>query len=206
MNIASKDELAKVIISIGAIKFGSFKLKLHENNPGAPLSPIYIDLRLLRSYPRAMRLTADIYKNIAKGMQYSILSDIPTASTPLTAVLSYILKVPMISPRIDKKEHGLIVPIDGSFSKGDIVLVIDDLITKADSKLDVISILESNGLVIHDLIVLIDREQGGVQVLKTKGYSCHCAFKLTELLSFYHNNSLISENDYNRTLAYLNNL
>ena len=35
-------------------KFGAFRLKLHETLPEAPLSPIYLDLRVLQSFPDAM--------------------------------------------------------------------------------------------------------------------------------------------------------
>lgn len=38
----AQERLCSQLFDIGAIKFGSFKLKLHEKNPEAPLSPIYI--------------------------------------------------------------------------------------------------------------------------------------------------------------------
>jgi hypothetical protein len=41
----SQGQLADIIYGRGAIKFGAFKLKLHEKHPDAPLSPIYITLR-----------------------------------------------------------------------------------------------------------------------------------------------------------------
>ncbi len=45
----TQKELADALFNIGAIKFGAFRLKLHEKNPTAPLSPIYVNLRDLRS-------------------------------------------------------------------------------------------------------------------------------------------------------------
>ena len=44
----------------GAIQFGAFRLKLHEDRPDAPLSPLYINLRLLRSYPDQMDVAVDV--------------------------------------------------------------------------------------------------------------------------------------------------
>ena len=38
-------KLAQLLFKVGAIKFGAFKLKLHEKDPDAPLSPIYLNLR-----------------------------------------------------------------------------------------------------------------------------------------------------------------
>ncbi len=34
-------DVADIILERGAFKFGAFKLKLHEKNPNAPLSPFY---------------------------------------------------------------------------------------------------------------------------------------------------------------------
>jgi orotate phosphoribosyltransferase len=199
----SKITLADVLIKMGAVKFGSFRLKLHDKFPDAPLSPIYIDLRLLRSFPDAMKSSVSVYQELAAGLQFDLLADIPTAATPITAVLSYITRIPMISPRMGQKDHGTTLPIDGKYEKRQVVLVVDDLITKADSKLAGISVLEDNGLVVRDLVVLIDREQGGVEALHEKGYACHCAFRLTDLLSYYSQNGMISSDDYLRTLKYL---
>jgi hypothetical protein len=54
MLVKNREQLAVELLNIGAIKFGNFRLKLHEKNPDAPLSPIYIDLRLLRSSSSSM--------------------------------------------------------------------------------------------------------------------------------------------------------
>lgn len=38
-------DLADCLIESGAFKVGAFKLKLHETDPEAPLSPYYISMR-----------------------------------------------------------------------------------------------------------------------------------------------------------------
>ena len=45
------------LLASGAVKFGAFRLKLHETQPDAPLSPMYVDLRVLRSFPDALDAT-----------------------------------------------------------------------------------------------------------------------------------------------------
>src|SRR5260370_16747363 len=45
---------ADALLACGAAKFGAFRLKLHEAQPDAPLSPIYLDLRVLQSFPDAL--------------------------------------------------------------------------------------------------------------------------------------------------------
>ena len=51
---ATQRAFADALLACGAVKFGAFRLKLHEREPDAPLSPIYVDLRVLRSWPDAI--------------------------------------------------------------------------------------------------------------------------------------------------------
>lgn len=198
-----KLKLAGQLLNIGAIKFGNFRLKLHEKNPDAPLSPIYIDLRLLRSFPEVIDSAVDVYRNLSNHFVFDVYADVPTAATPMVAILSHVTRIPMISPRKGEKKYGTTAPIDGIFAPGQRVLLVDDLITNAGSKLETISVLEDNRLIVSGVVVLIDREQGGGPELEKKGYACRAAFRLTELLEFYSNTGLISQEDYRRTMDYL---
>jgi uridine monophosphate synthetase len=199
----TKKSLAINLFDIGAIKFGHFKLKLHEKNPNAPLSPIYIDLRILRSFPDAMGSAIHVYRDLTRGVNFDLYADVPAAATPIVAILSYKTKVPMITPRMDKKEHGTKTAIDGVFQKGQVALLIDDLITKADSKIEAIGVLEENGLKVNEVLVLIDREQGGVQELEGRGFACLRAFGIKELLKFYLEIGKLDEEKYDRTIEYI---
>ena len=109
----------------------------------------------------------------------------------------------MISPRQDEKSHGVARKIDGAYKPGQVALLVDDLITKADSKLATIATLEENGLKVTDVVVLVDREQGGVAELTQHGCRCHRAFTLKELLNLYHETAAINPTDYDRTMVYL---
>ena len=202
----AKKELALGLIEIGAIKFGAFRLKLHDKNPRAPLSPIYFDLRILRSFPKVMDSAIRVYEEIIDGLKCDVYADVPTAATPIVAILSHETRVPMVSPRKEEKEHGIKRPIDGQFRQGEVAILIDDLITNAESKLEAISVLEENGLKVHDVAVIVDREQGGVQELEKRGYSCHVAFGLKELLDFYLSSEKISQDQYVKTTTYLKNI
>jgi len=199
----TQEKLAAALVDGAAIKFGQFRLKLHEEHPDAPLSPIYVDLRILRSLPDAMDLAVAVYRELTNGLRFDVYADIPTAATPFAALLSHETRRPMISPRMDKKGHGSGSPIDGIWKPGQTALVMDDLITKADSKLEAIRFLENNGLRVKDVVVLIDREQGGPDQLQKQGYKCHCAYRLKELLKFCADSGKISHADYERTMKYL---
>lgn len=195
--------LASGLFDIGAVKFGEFRLKLHEKNPDAPLSPIYIDLRILRSFPDVLDAAVDVYSEMIKGLEFDLLADVPTAATPIVALLSHHTRVPMISPRSDVKSHGTGRTIDGVYREGQTALLIDDLITRADSKIESARVLTGNGLRVKDIAVLVDREQGGAQAVGEIGITCHVAFGLKELLSVFLEDKKISTEQYERTVTYL---
>ncbi|MDO8672676.1 MAG: hypothetical protein Q7O66_14795 [Dehalococcoidia bacterium] len=194
--------LATGLFAIGAIKFGAFRLKLHETNPSAPLSPIYIDLRLLRSSPDVMDLATDALGEIATSLRYDRLADIPIGSSPIVAILSHKVRKPLITPR-PAKTHGTGGEISGSYSQGETILLVDDLISKADSKFEAIRILEAAGLRVKDVLVIVDREQGGARQLAEAGYILHAVMKVSDLLKFYLTSGMIDEARYSECISYL---
>lgn len=199
----AQQTVAEQLFEINAIKFGAFKMKLHETNPDAPLSPIYVDLRILRSFPKTMDAAMVLYIDLVKYLEFDILADVPTAATPIVAILSSRLQVPMISPRRDEKGHGLARKIDGVFQPGQTALLVDDLITQAHSKLETIKALEENGLKVNEIVVLVDREQGGPEQLKAAGYKFYGALKLGDILKFYLDSGKIDLDQYQSTITYL---
>src|SRR3989344_4769836 len=82
-----QETLADSLFEIGAIKFGAFRLRLHETYPDAPLSPIYVDLRMLRRFPKEKALAIGQYEQLILPLRYDLLADIPTAATPIVASL-----------------------------------------------------------------------------------------------------------------------
>lgn len=181
-----------------------FRLKLHDKYPDAPLSPIYVDLRRLRSFPDTMDLVIYAFLRLIQNLKFDVLADVPTAATVFAAILSHQLRLPMVTPR-EPKTHGAGGNIDGHVTPGQTALLIDDLITKADSKLEAIRTLEARELHVRDIAVLIDREQGGTRALQRAGYALHAAFTLRELLDFYVREGLMSRGEYEEIQTYLAN-
>lgn len=191
------------LLASGAVKFGAFRLKLHETQPDAPLSPMYVDLRVLRSFPDALDATVAALQELIEtdGLVFSRYADVPMAATPMVAVLSHITRIPMITPR-ETKTHGAGGSINGFFHPGETVLVIDDVVTHADSKLEAIRTLEANGLVVDDVVVLVDREQGGPEAIAAAGYRLHAAVTISDLLAYWRETGGISEETYRAVADY----
>src|SRR5262249_4109932 len=125
----------------------------------------------------------------------------PMAATPLVAVLSHLTRVGMITPR-EPRTHGLSAAIDGAFDRGDTVLVVDDLVTHAESKLEAIRVLEASELRVRDVAVVVDREQGGPAQLAAAGYTLHAAVRLGQLLDYWRASERIDDATFARVKAY----
>lgn len=136
------------------------------------------------------------------GLEFDLLADVPTAATPIVVAMSLLTNTPMVTPREDKT-HGSGSKVDGIFKPGQRVLVVDDLITQGDSKLEAIGRLVSAGLKVQDVLVLVDREQGGVMQIQDAGYDIHVMYQFSDLVNFYCGEGLITEDTCAEILSYM---
>lgn len=179
-----------------------FRLKLHDKQPEAPLSPYYIDLRRLRGFPTVMAQVAETLLGLPGELHFDLLADIPISISPVVGVMAVKSNIRMVTPR-PPKERGTKSSVEGVFSPGERVLLVDDLITGADSKLEAIETLTEAGLIVQDVAVVIDREQGGGQELARRGVFLHVAFTVTEMLLCYELDGKINRVLFDEILDYI---
>jgi orotate phosphoribosyltransferase len=203
------ESLALGLFEAGCVQFGRFKLK------SGLISPIYLDLRLLVSAPATLWQTAGALAEIIRGLPgpdgqptrpqlvFDRIAAIPYAALPLGVALSLAIDRPMIYPRKEVKAYGTSRPIEGRFQAGEKALVLDDLITRGDSKLEAIAPLEDNGLVVADVLVVVDREQGGGAVLAERGYRLHSLLRMREMVDILARQDAITPQQHSEVLDYL---
>jgi len=204
MSLSPKiQQFADTLLRIDAIKFGAFKLKIHKTHPHAPLSPFYINFRVVQSDPQALAEAVDVYCHMAQNLQFDLVAGIPHGASTLGAVTGWQFKKPIILPRGEKKKYGMGGSVDGIYSAGQKVLVIDDLISQGASKLETIHSLEEEGLVVTDILVLLDRKQGGSDELRVQGYTLHAPMTAMELFEYYRSTGKISEEKFEEIVGYV---
>ena len=193
-----KQKIIDALIEIEAIKFGKFKLK------SGIISPIYIDLRIIVSYPQMLKNIAQGLMGLAESIEYDSIAGIPYTALPIATAYSLESGKPMIYARKEKKEYGTAQQIEGIWKKGDTVLIIDDLITDGASKSETFEVFESAGLVVNDIVILIDRERGGKENIQKTGHCVHSLISIFEVLDRIKSLNKLDKQRYNEILAFLN--
>ena len=150
-------------------------------------SPVYINLRDLPSYPEVFREVALELGRMVKESNVDRIVGVASAGVPIASAISYEYRIPMLYTRklegvknleeLEKKirEYGAHRLVEGRMENGDELGLVDDLITKADSKLiarsQVLHEAEKRGVDVScdKVFVVFDREQGGREVLEEHG-------------------------------------
>lgn len=174
------------LYDIGAIKFGSFKLK------SGIISPIYIDLRETISHPELLQKIAEIMWSKIHTKKFDRLCGVPYTALPIASYLSIKYNLPMVMRRKEAKDHGTKKIIEGIYAPNHNCVVLEDLITSGSSIIETIEPLEEAGMKVTDIVVFLDRQQGGRKNIEDKGYKLHSVVTLKQILDILHENKRIT--------------
>ena len=189
------ESLALGLYEIGAVKFGRFELQ------SGRISPIYVDLRVMISRPSLLRQAAQAYQQLLAPLSFDLLGAIPYGGLPIGTAIALEMNRPMIFHRKQAKNYGTGRQIEGIWSVGQRVVIIEDVITSGESILQGIAVLKAAGLQVLDAAVLINRQQGGAENLAANGYTLHSVFTLEKLLDLLLQVKKIDTSLYQRVIA-----
>jgi orotate phosphoribosyltransferase len=124
---------------------------------------------------REVELQPDAVGGLTMGadpVSYAIAHSSWLTGTPINA----------FSVRKKPKDHGTSRRIEGCFTPGDRVVVVEDVITSGGSALEACAAVEAEGGIVAAVFAVLDREAGGAAAIESAGYAVHSIFRVGELL------------------------
>ena len=155
-----------------SVRFGDFTLA------SGARSSWYIDCRLTTMSAPGQRLIGPLALTAIgdAGWRPDAVGGLTMGADPVAyaiAAASMDTRSPVdaFSVRKEAKRHGTGRRIEGNFTAGARVVVIEDVITSGGSALTAIDVIRAEGGEVLGLLALVDREAGGREKIETAGVS-----------------------------------
>ena len=100
----------------------------------------------------------------------------------LAAAASLASGLPFLIVRSQAKEYGTANRIEGVFASGELVCLVEDVVTAGGAALEAVSALREAGLEVRTAVCVVDREEGGHDALARHAVRLRPLFKASELL------------------------
>ncbi|WP_279617466.1 orotate phosphoribosyltransferase [Listeria monocytogenes] len=161
-------------------------------------SPIYCDNRLTLGFLKVRQFIA---KSLAEKIKQTfgevdVVAGTATAGIPHAAWVSDLLDLPMVYVRSKAKEHGKGNQIEGPISKGQKVVVIEDLISTGGSSLKAVEALEEAGAEVVGIAAIFTYGLAkGKQLLEESGTKLVTLTNYDELIEVALNENYVTGED-----------
>ena len=151
LDLIDAKNIAKNLLQINAIKLNSKSPFIWTSGWK---SPIYCDNRIILSYPKTRSfITTQICKKINTFYKKTnVIAGVATGGIGIGALVADLLELPFIYVRTSAKKHGRMNQIEGAYSKGQSVVVVEDLISTGKSSLMAVDALRNAELKINGMV------------------------------------------------------
>jgi orotate phosphoribosyltransferase len=163
-------ELLRQLLLERSVRFGDFTLASGRR------SSFYIDCRPTTMSAQGLVLIGRMgWQAIrARGWRPKLAGGLTMGADPVAYAVAAAswgsdLVLDGFSVRKEAKEHGAGRLIEGNFTAGQAVVVVEDVITSGGSAQKAITAVESAGGTVLGVLAVVDREEGGRQALEEQG-------------------------------------
>jgi orotate phosphoribosyltransferase len=115
--------------------------------------------------PDAVRLACPVLGAVALATSASLASGLP-----------------FVIVRDEAKEYGTANRIEGAFEPGELVCVIEDVVTSGGALVEAVEALREAGLTVRHAVCVVDREEGGSDALARAGVRLCPLFAVSEIV------------------------
>jgi orotate phosphoribosyltransferase len=172
------DELGRLLVDHALLE-GDFVLRSGRR------SSWYLDKYRFETQPELLRLLGE--RLAASVEEYEPdavrLAGPALGAVALTASAAMASGLPFIIVRGETKEYGTGNRIEGPFEAGELVCVVEDVVTSGGALAEAVDALRDVGLEVRNALCVVDREEGGADALARLGVRLRPLYRASELLA-----------------------
>jgi orotate phosphoribosyltransferase len=102
-------------------------------------------------------------------------------AVPLVTAASLASGLPFLLIRKEAKAYGTGNRLEGVFEEGELVCLVEDVVTSGGAAVESAEALREAGLEVRNAVCVVDREEGGPEALAAAGVHLQALFRISEL-------------------------
>ena len=144
----------------------------------------YLDKYRFETEPGILRALGESLAGAARACEPDAvrLAGPALGAVALAASAAMASGLPFIIVRGETKEYGTAKRIEGHFEPGELVCLLEDVVTSGGALAEAVSAVRAEGLAVRHAVCVVDREEGGSDALARLGVRLTALFRARELL------------------------
>lgn len=169
----TREQLAQRIAQVALLR-GQFTLRSGRT------STYYLDKYRFETQPDVLKALGTLFAEHVTP-QTKRIAGAELGAVPLAAAASMASGLPCVFIRNQKKEYGTSKQVEGVIEAGDLVMIVEDVLTTGGQVLEAAKSLESTGAKVEKIVAVIDRMEGARQNIEGAGYKFEALFTTEDL-------------------------
>jgi orotate phosphoribosyltransferase len=173
----SDDALGRLLVERALLE-GDFTLRSGKR------SSWYLDKYRFETEPEILRALGERLAAAVRAFEPEAdrLAGPALGAVALAASAAMASGLPFIIVRGETKEYGTANRVEGPFRPGELVCLLEDVVTTGGALAGAVEALREEGLVVRNAICVVDREEGGSDALARLGVRLRTIFRAADLL------------------------
>jgi orotate phosphoribosyltransferase len=176
--VSGVDELGTQLLDVALLE-GDFTLRSGKR------SRWYLDKYRFETEPALLRALGERLAAAAREVEPEAmrLAGPALGAVALAAAASMASELPFIIIRGETKGYGTANRLEGPYEPGDVVCLVEDVVTSGGALCEAVEAVREAGLVVRHAVCVVDREEGGADALARLGVRLASLYRAGELLA-----------------------
>ena len=146
-------------------------------------SRYYLDKYLFETRPEVLGPLGEAIAETAREVEPEAarLAGPELGAVALAASASLASGLPFLIVRKEAKDYGTAKRLEGAFEEGELVCLVEDVVTSGGAAVQSAQALREAGLAVRKAVCVVDREEGGAEALAGEGVDLRALFRVSEL-------------------------